>query len=248
MPVSRSCPRCGAPSRIDNSYCARCGASLPPQPSKKKKVILIIVGVLALATVWSVAIITARRQDRQTAFTTPTPVPSAPAAPTPPQTASDKLAEGNRLIKFEASDKVKEGIEHLRQIPKDAPEYKDAQKLLPQADKWLRDRLAAEKKKAQEAAKEQAELALIGPKPESSAWDGSVRCVDKYLKQVLNDYGSAEYVEWSPVAKVNYKGEPYWGVRLRLRATNAFGGKILKDTYYLIRHNQVVHSEGLGAN
>jgi hypothetical protein len=41
--------------------------------------------------------------------------------------------------------------------------------------------------------------------------------------------------------------EPYWGVRLKLRAKNAFGAYILRDTYYFMRNNKVVKSEGLGA-
>lgn len=45
--------------------------------------------------------------------------------------------------------------------------------------------------------------------------------------------------------KVEYQGQPYWGVRLRLRAKNAFGGKIVKETYYLIRNESVVIAEGL---
>ena len=46
-------------------------------------------------------------------------------------------------------------------------------------------------------------------------------------------------------SKLKVKGEPFWVVRLKLRAKNAFGGYILKDTFYFIRQNEVVAAEGL---
>lgn len=85
----------------------------------------------------------------------------------------------------------------------------------------------------------------MGPKPKNSEWDGRVDAVVKYLRRNLNDYDSSEFVEWSPVTKLKVKGEPFWVVRLKLRAKNAFGGYILKDTFYFIRQNEVVAAEGL---
>ena len=93
-----------------------------------------------------------------------------------------------------------------------------------------------------------AERLVMGPKPHSSEWDGGVQPVKDYLKAVLNDYDSSEFVEWSPVVKTYVGKEPYWTVRLRLRAKNAFGALILRDTYYYIRNNQVVMSKGLGVS
>jgi len=90
-----------------------------------------------------------------------------------------------------------------------------------------------------------AELLVLGPKPKNSEWDGRVDAVVKYLRRNLNDYDSSEFVEWSPVTKLKVKGEPFWVVRLKLRAKNAFGGYILKDTFYFIRQNEVVAAEGL---
>lgn len=69
--------------------------------------------------------------------------------------------------------------------------------------------------------------------------------VVEYLKNNLNDYDSSEFVEWSPVAKLEVKGEPFWVVRLKLRAENAFDGYILKNAFYFIRQNKVVAAEGL---
>jgi hypothetical protein len=89
------------------------------------------------------------------------------------------------------------------------------------------------------------DTSTLGPKPVQLSFNGKVICVDRYLRRTLNNYDDAEYVEWSPVSEVRYEGQPYWGVRLKLRARNAFGGKILKNTYYYIRHNEVIHAEGL---
>jgi len=91
------------------------------------------------------------------------------------------------------------------------------------------------------------EVGILGAKPESY-YNGKVLEVDRYLSRVLNDYDSSEYVEWSPVIKVREKDGPYWAVRLKLRAKNAFGGYILRDTYYYIRGGQVVRSKGLGVD
>lgn len=102
-----------------------------------------------------------------------------------------------------------------------------------------------------EALRQETQAALereypgIGPKPQQSAMDGSVPVVDRYLRDTLNDYQSAEYVEWSPVTPAKINGESFWAVRLKLRAKNAFGAKMLKDTYFVIRNEQVVSASGL---
>ena len=102
-----------------------------------------------------------------------------------------------------------------------------------------------------EALRQETQAALeqeypgIGPKPQQSAMNGSVEVVDRYLRETLNDYQSAEYVEWSPVTPAKIDGESFWAVRLKLRAKNAFGAKILKDSYFVIRHDKVVSVTGL---
>lgn len=119
----------------------------------------------------------------------------------------------------------------MRTIPKEAKECKEAKPLLDKtAKRWAR--FAAE------------EL-VLGRKPENSGWNGKVACVDRYLKSTLNDYDSSEYLEWSPVTRVELKGEPYWAVKLKLRAKNAFGAFFVKDAAFFIRQNEVVRAVGL---
>ena len=102
-----------------------------------------------------------------------------------------------------------------------------------------------------EALREENQAALarqypgIGQKPEQSGFDGSVPIVDRYLRDTLNDYESAEYLEWSPVTPTNINGEWFWTVRLKLRAKNPFGAKILKEAYFVIRNDRVVSVTGL---
>lgn len=84
-----------------------------------------------------------------------------------------------------------------------------------------------------------------GKEPLASPWDGKVYCVDRYLSSVLNDYNGAEYVEWSPIVPGHHKGEPCYIVRLRLRAANAFGGKVLKDVIFYIDHDRVIAADNL---
>jgi hypothetical protein len=162
------------------------------------------------------------------------------ALPVPPkftdlQIKSDRLLsleqEGYESVKLEEFDNV---MKPLREIPKDSKDYKKAQDL--------------NKKLMEKAAVIGAERIVMGEKPRQSEWDGDVSPVKEYLRSNLNDYDSSEFVEWSSVTKVYIGKEPYWGVRLKLRAKNAFGGLILRDTYYFIRNNKVVMSKGLGAD
>ena len=121
--------------------------------------------------------------------------------------------------------------DHLKAIPADAREAKQAKAIRTKVETQL--------------SKINRDKTILGPKPDDSGWKGKVRCVDQYLKANLNDYDSSEYLEWSPVTRVEIKGEPYWAVRLKLRATNGFGAKILKEPIFLIRQNAVVRVEGL---
>lgn len=84
----------------------------------------------------------------------------------------------------------------------------------------------------------------IGAKPQTLA-DGSYSCVRDYLRKNLNDYDSCEFVEWSQPVKFTHEKQLYWAVKLRLRAKNRLGAYIIKDTFYLIRHEQVVSARGL---
>ena len=148
------------------------------------------------------------------------------------QQRSDSLLKLNK--EEYSQDDVKEFdavMQPLREIPKDSKDYIQAQTL--------------NKKLIDKSAKVGAEMLVLGPKPKNSEWDGRVEPVVNFLRKNLNDYGSCEFVEWSPVTKVEVKKEPYWVVRLKLRAKNSFGALILKETYYLIRQNEVVSAQGL---
>ena len=164
--------------------------------------------------------------------------PAASPTPTPKPTFAELQQRSEPLLKLNKQEYVQDDLKDfdavmqpLREIPKDAKEYKQAQ--------------ALNKKLIDKSARIGAELLVLGPKPKSSEWDGRVDPVVRYLRKNLNDYDSSEFVEWSPVTKLEVKGEPFWVVRLKLRAKNAFGGLILKDTYYFIRQNEVVSAEGL---
>lgn len=75
-----------------------------------------------------------------------------------------------------------------------------------------------------------------GKKPTNSAWDGSIACVERYLKQVLNDPDSYEHVSTT----VPSPSGPYWVVSSAYRAKNGFGGLILQRTTFKIQQEQVV--------
>lgn len=82
--------------------------------------------------------------------------------------------------------------------------------------------------------------AAAGPaaKVENSSWDGSVRQVEKYLKNSLKDPKSYESIEWSEVQKdgSNYK------VRHKYRAKNSFGGYVVSNQIFVLnRQGEVIN-------
>lgn len=237
----RPCPRCSTQNPPSNDFCGCCGTRLrQPTFTPGIKLALIGLGVVALG---GLALLAVAVLDPKALVPPPPPstlrgaAPQATpaAAPTPaptPLPAAEVLERAKALAGEGASrEELGRAVDMLGTIPKEAKEYKAAQPLLEKTRKrWAR--LAAE------------EL-VLGPKPENSGWNGKVHCVDLYLKKTLNDYGSSEYLEWSPVVRVDVKGEPYWSVKLKLRAKNAFGAYIVKDVLFLIRQNEVVSSVGL---
>jgi hypothetical protein len=222
-----------------NQFCAECGAELRRTMFTVGVVFtLILIGLFMLS---GIGIAIAYISDPKS-FNAPQPSVAAAdskstpqAAPTPaptPLPPAETLAHAKGLTGEGASkESLGQAMDMLRTIAKDAKEYKEAQPLLDKTTKrWAR--LAAE------------EL-VLGPKPENSAWDGRVECADRYLRTALNDYDSSEYLEWSKVTQVDLKGEPYWAVKLKLRAKNAFGAYIVKDVIFFIRQNEVVQAIGL---
>lgn len=238
MSPTRPCPRCSTPNEPTNQFCARCGSSLATKFFTTGVVVLFVV--LGLVAVGSVALFLVVKLNPKSFEPTP-PTTTAKAlteaspAPTPtpaPLTPAEILSKAKGMTGEDASkQELGEAADMLRTIPKEAKEYKEAKPLLDKtAKRW---------------ARLEAEELVLGPKPENSGWNGKVHCVDSYLKSTLNDYDSSEYLEWSPVTRVELKGEPFWAVKLKLRAKNAFGAYIVKDVGFFIRQNEVVKSVGL---
>jgi len=162
----------------------------------------------------------------------------AQSSPTPPPTFAQLKDDATRLLAINQStydfvklDEFDAVMQPLKDIPKDSKDYKEAQSL----HKKLIDRVSVIA----------AERIVLGNKPENSAWDGSVRPAENYLKEVLNDYSSSEYLGWTKVEKIYQGKEPYWQTSVRLRAKNAFGAYIVRDVTFWIRNNQVVKVKGL---
>lgn len=253
---SSQCPRCGTANVPDASFCFRCGSRLvqqapptptPPTAANNTKALWITVGVL-VAVFGSCGLcgIIGKLSDKTATQTSSnsanasnanTSQVAAPTA-TPQPSFADLQQRGQSLLSMNKEEYVEDDLKAfdavigpLRAIPKDAKEYGPAQALI--------------KKLVEKAARITAEILVLGPKPTNSAYDGRVDPVVEYLKNNLNDYDSSEFVEWSAVTKLEVKGEPFWVVRLKLRAKNAFGGYILRNTFYFLRQNKVVSTEGL---
>lgn len=158
------------------------------------------------------------------------------ATPTPASTFADLKTKSESLLKRDNDDisDIKEFddlMQPLRNIPKVSKDYKEAQIL--------------NKKLIDKSAVILAEKLVLGPKPENSAWDGSVLAADRYLKEALNDYSSSEYLSWTTVVKIYVGKEPFWVTKAKIRAKNSFGAYIVKEVVFYIRNEQVVKVQGL---
>lgn len=65
----------------------------------------------------------------------------------------------------------------------------------------------------------------------NSSYDGSVRQVEDWLNQNLNDPKSVERIEWSPVVKT---AQGNYVVRYKFRAKNATGGIELQNKVFIL--------------
>ena len=247
-----NCPRCATPIAPGSFFCPRCGFQFAQQVLQKKSslstpviLLLVCLGSCGLCGLVGAVVSTfSPKRDvasNKTANASNVNTASSPAPAPVPMTFAELKAEANRLlalgqesyqsVELSEFDKI---MKPLKDIPQSSKDYKAAQ--------------ALHKKLIDKVAVIGTEQILLGPKPLQSGWDGDVLPVKQYLRQVLNDYDSSEFVEWSPVGKTYIGKEPYWSVRLRLRAKNAFGAYITRDTYYYIRNNQVVLAKGLGVD
>lgn len=159
----------------------------------------------------------------------------ANAAPTPPPTFAELKEKGEKLLKFEKGEYLKEDLTQfdevmtpLRDIPKEDKNYKEAQKL--------------HKKLIDKTAPIAAEIVVLGARPSEIELKIAF---NHYLRSRLNDYDSSEYVNYTPAQKVYVKKEPFWVSILTLRAKNGFGAYMVKDVTMYIRNKEVVLVNGL---
>lgn len=81
-------------------------------------------------------------------------------------------------------------------------------------------------------------ISAIGEKPYVTL-KGSVLCVTRYFNENLNDPDSVQYIEWSPVTHLYYRGQHYWAVRVKFRAKNSFGGYVIEEKVAWIQNDAV---------
>ena len=162
----------------------------------------------------------------------PTPPITTTPTPTPHSLLAELKAQAAPLLKLNKDEtdaqmkRFDQVMSDVAAVPKDSPDYAAAQ--------------ALQKQLSAKVAPVLAERLLLGEKPANSAWDGRVDIADAYLKLTLNDYDSAEYLGWTPVARTTYKKAPCWMTTVRLRAKNAFGAFIVRNMTFYIQQGRVV--------
>jgi len=138
--------------------------------------------------------------------------------------------------------RTKEILTQLKKIPayqleKNYNLYKELLKMHPKNSTYNQKMKHYANKIVEVEAKKTAEKLFYGEKPVQSAWNGSYRVVNRYLKQVMHDPSSLDIDSCTPVYKVENTG---WIVGCRYRGKNAFGGMVLNQNWFVIRQNQVV--------
>lgn len=247
---SFNCPRCGVPNAHGVRFCSNCGLQFTPRqplPNAQKNksslyIVLAILGGFFMMCVLCGVIgnLSKNKNDAAVSSTSANlaAIPTASPTPTPPPTFAELRTRAEDFLKIKPENLEYADVERiddtrlaLQNLSKEDKNYKEAQLLT----KKLIDRTAPVA----------AEKFLLGDKPKSSSYDGRVQPAVDYLRANLNDYDSCEFVNWYQVVKTTYEKKPAWGVKLRLRAKNAFGAFIVKDVFFYIRQNQVVGVEGL---
>lgn len=221
-----TCTQCSAANLKDAKFCFRCGESLaqdqpqPPvaaAPIKKRSRLKMYGGLSFLGLVLIGTMLPEKKIESPKATALPTPTA------TQALTAAEKLIEAKRITSYGyIKEEYEKAFALLKDIPATAKEYREAQKQI-------------EKLSATYFREEAA-----GPAPKTSAWNGVPYCIDRYLKQTLSDYDSAEYMGATVPRKVVDKKGTYWEVSVKLRAKNAFGAKIITTKTFYIQNEQVV--------
>lgn len=244
------CNHCGSQQDVQGArFCNACGGALPtiqsapmpatpitPIPGSQRQprsegftlkqvlvgVVVSLAGLLIFIQAAGAFLDRVKTPEKsQDAAVEPSPSPSATA--TPNISPAEHLAEAKKLIHGEYDkENYEAAVKHLSAIPSTARESKQADALTKKVAKTFLYEEAA------------------GDRPQTWSYDGRTMCVDRYLKRALNDYDSAEYVQWGEPEKVRIKGITYWRVGLKLRAKNGFGAKILTTKFFLIQNDQVV--------
>lgn len=248
------CPRCATPNMVGANFCQRCGlqfnqmhprSQVAPLIQKKKSSFLglwIILGLIGFCALCGIVIDKSKPNSNSSTLVSNTNTQSnanIQTTPTPPMTFAEIKAKAQPLLKMPTQSSSEfttadikpfdEVMKPLREIPKDAKEYKEAQALLKQ----LIDKSSIIA----------AEIVVLGPKPQNSSWDGNVAPAQNYLKLTLKDYDSSEYLGWTKVSKVYIGKEPYWTTTVNIRAKNSFGAYVVDEITFLIRNNKVVKTQ-----
>ena len=170
-----------------------------------------------------------------------------------------KKAEKEAKDSAERKRKTKEILTKLKSIPSSNYErnkalYQQLVKHNPKVSKYrnkfnyysnkiIEAREKERIKKEKIKKKRDARIAKFGEPPIKSAWDGSYRAVEQYLKRVANDPDSIKIDGCTEV----YHTKKGWLVGCDYRGRNGFGGMVRQSNWFIIIHNVVIQQEKASA-
>lgn len=179
------CPTCAVPNFADARFCSSCGRSL-----KARRIALFVLvlfgGLLILGLVGLIGVAIRNpnpKPNRQPDVALVNAHVNAAPTETPNLTDTQKVQRAKGLITDSANSMhLDEAFQLLKTIPKTAKEYKEGEKLITSLGRIVLER------------------EVIGQRPITGSAE-----VKEYLRNVLNDYDSSEFIEWSSVEKVYLK-------------------------------------------
>lgn len=116
--------------------------------------------------------------------------------------------------------------------------YEELQKLNPDNSKFKK-KVTFYRRKIEQIKKDKELLVKkFGKKPKASAWDGSYREIEKYLKAVAREPASIKIGNCSSAP--SYDPKNGWLVACEFRGKNGFGGMTRNANWFVIKHGRVV--------
>lgn len=150
-----------------------------------------------------------------------------------------------KFVMYQKQDKVNTYIADLKKIPENEYEkrkeiYTFLSQAYPNNNDYKKNIEICSKKIEEQNTIYENETKIFGERPSPNNWNGSYYEVASYLKTIMHDPSSLEFVGCTTVFRMTGKG---WIVGCEYRGKNAFGAKVLNANWFTIVQGKVINVE-----